>query len=182
MARALIPLAEGVEEMEAVIVADTLVRARWTVTLAGLKPGVVTASRGVRLQPDAVWDDIDPCSFDIIILPGGAGGAARLAADRRITDALNDFRSQDKWIAAICAAPAVVLHAAGITLGRRATCYPGMESGLEGTDWQQDRVVIDDRIVTSQGPGTAFEFALTLSRLIDGDEAAESVASGMLIA
>jgi 4-methyl-5(b-hydroxyethyl)-thiazole monophosphate biosynthesis len=182
MARTLIPLADGVEEMEAVIVADTLVRAQWQVTLVGLEAGVVTASRGIKLQPDATWDAIDPDTFDIMVLPGGAGGAARLAADPRITDALRAFRAQDRWIAAICAAPAVVLHAAGITLARRATCYPGMEVGLDGTDWQEDRVVVDDRIVTSRGPGTAFEFALTLIRLIDGDETADEVAAGMLIA
>ncbi|MBL7077817.1 MAG: DJ-1/PfpI family protein [Kiritimatiellae bacterium] len=181
MARALIPLADGVEEMEAVIVADTLRRARWEVVLAGLKPGVVTASRGVKLQPDTTWADIDPATFDILVLPGGAGGATHLASDSRVTEALHAFRAADKWIAAICAAPAVVLHAAGITLARRATCYPGMEAGLQGTDWQNERVVVDDQIVTSRGPGTSFEFALTLIRLIDGDEAANEVASGMLV-
>jgi len=182
MARVLIPLADGVEEMEAVIVADTLRRAQWQVTLAGLETGVVTASRGVKLLPDAAWDEIDPHTFDMVLLPGGAGGAARLAGDRRITDVLLAFRSQNKWIAAICAAPAVVLHAAGITRAKRATCYPGMEAGLDGTAWQEDRVVVDDRIVTSRGPGTTFEFALTLIRLIDGDEAADEVGAGMLIA
>ncbi len=181
MAQTLIPLAEGVEEMEAVIVADTLVRAQWPVTLVGLQPGIVTASRGVKLQPDTIWDEIDPTTYDVIILPGGAGGAERLAADRRIAAALHTFHSQDKWIAAICAAPAVVLHAFGITMARRATCYPGLEAGLDGTDWQEDRVVVDDHIVTSRGPGTAFEFALTLIRLIDGNEAADKVAAGMLV-
>lgn len=182
MTRVLIPIVNGVEEMEAVIAADTLRRAGWEVVLTGLQPGVVHASRGVMLQPDTTWSEIEPETFDLMLLPGGAQGTANLAADPRITSALHAFQKAGKWIAAICAAPAVVLHPAGILAGRSATCYPGLASGLADTRWQTQHVVIDDRIVTSRGPGTAFEFAVTLIRLIDGDEAAGNVASGMLLA
>ena len=180
MPRVLIPLAQGVEEMEAVIVTDTLRRAGWTVVLAGLEPGNITASRDVVLLPDTTWDQSDPQAFDLIVLPGGAGGAKRLKADQRVIDALQLFARSGKWIAAICAAPSV-LHAAGILAGRNATCYPGWEEGLAGTNWINDEVVVDNRIVTSRGPGTAFAFALTLIRLIDGETAADQVGSGMLV-
>ena len=129
MPRVLTPLAQGVEEMEAVIVTDTLRRAGWTVVLAGLEAGNITASRDVVLLPDTTWDQIDPQAFDLIVLPGGAGGAKRLRADQRVIHALQLFAQSGKWIAAICAAPSV-LHAAGILAGRNATCYPGWEAGL----------------------------------------------------
>ena len=74
MAKVLVPLAEGCEEMEAVIIIDTLRRAQWDVTSAGLRDGVVTASRGVRLVPDTTWEKINPASFDILVVPGGNGG------------------------------------------------------------------------------------------------------------
>ncbi len=180
MARVLIPLAEGVEEMEAVVLTDTLRRAQWDVVLAGLEAGVVTASRGVMLHPDTTWDEINPLSFDMLVLPGGAGGAARLAADARVMDALHAFDAEHKWVAAICAAPAVILHAAGMLRGHRATCYPGLEDALPETEWQEDAVVVDGHIVTSRGPGTALDFALALIRLVDGGRSADAVAAAML--
>ncbi|NQU38506.1 MAG: DJ-1/PfpI family protein [Lentisphaerae bacterium] len=176
----LIPLAEGAEEMETVIVADMLRRAGWRVILAGLAEGAVTASRGVMIQPDTTWDAIDPMTFDLIVLPGGNGGTERLIGDERVQETLRAFVKADKWVAAICAA-GTALHAAGILKGRRATCYPGCEKGLLETDWQTTPVVIDGRIVTSRGPGTAFDFALTLIRLLDSEPVATQVATGMLL-
>lgn len=180
MTKALIPLAEGCEEMEAVIVVDTLRRAGWDVTTAGLEPGLVTASRGVMLQPDTTWNAVDPTDFDLLIMPGGGPGTARLKADVRVLETARVFAAAGKWLAAICAAP-LVLHAAGVLEGRKATCYPGVEEGLDGVAWLDDRVVVDGHIVTSRGPGTAFEFALALIRLLEGETAARSVGEGMLV-
>ena len=179
MSTALIPLAEGVEEMEAVIVADTLRRANWGVTLAGIEPGPVTASRGVMLLPDTAWEDCDPMAADVIVLPGGGPGTKRLHQHPGVREALRARAARGDWIAAICAAP-MVLHAAGILEGRSATCYPGCEAGLEGTDWRPDPVVVDGHIVTSRGPGTAMAFALKLIECLDGADNARNVAAGML--
>ena len=179
MTRALVPLTDGVEEMEAVIAIDVLRRAGWEVVAAGMKEELVTASRGVRIQPDATWDRIDPASFDVIVLPGGAKGAETLARDARLLAAIREFHTAEKWLAAICAAP-IVLQAAGVLKDRNFTCHPSAVAEVTTGHRCDERVVVDGHIVTSQGPGTAFDFALTLIRLIDGEAAAARIASQML--
>jgi protein deglycase len=179
MTRALIPLAEGVEEMEAVILIDILRRASWEVTTAGLKAGPVKASRGVVIIPDAEWPFIDPALFDIIVLPGGADGTSRLAGDARIIQTVQTFFAAGKWIAAVCAAP-LILHSAGILKGRRVTCHPSVRNKMAGVALTNTRVEIDDRIVTSQGAGSSIEFAITLVRIISGPEQAESIRKAIL--
>lgn len=180
MPNVLIPLAHGVEEMEAVILIDVLRRAQWQVVTAGMDDGVIQASRGVRLAPDKPWADVKPDDFDMLVLPGGAGGAERLSHHNALLQALVRFDRAGKWIGAICAAP-LVLQAAGILSGRRATCHPGVAAKLTATPRRNERVVVDGKLVTSQGPGTAFEFALTLIRLVDGDAKAHTLAEGMVL-
>ena len=181
MTTALVPLAHGVEEMEAVIVIDVLRRAQWAVTVAGVDTGVVTASRGVKLVPDAAWDAIDPASFDVLMIPGGAGGVDRLLSDPRVLKAVRAFHKAGKPIGAVCAGP-LVLQAAGLLEGRKATCHPGVADKLTATQRLSDRVVVDGRLITSQGPGTSFEFALAMVRLVDGAAKAEALAQGMVLA
>jgi len=180
MPTVLVPLARGVEEMEAVMIVDVLRRAQWTVVAAGLEDGPVTASRGVRLVPDRTWSDILPGRFDVLVLPGGGPGAERLAADERILNAIREFHAAGKWMGAVCAAP-LVLQAAGILGGRQVTCHPGVAAKLTATARLSDRVVVDGRLVTSQGPGTCFEFALTLVRLIDGPAKATTLADALVL-
>jgi 4-methyl-5(b-hydroxyethyl)-thiazole monophosphate biosynthesis len=180
MSRVLIPLADGVEEMEAVIIIDVLRRAQWTVTAVGMQDGPVTASRNVRLVPDRPWPAVNPRDFDVLMIPGGAGGVERLAADERLLDAVRMFERTGKWIGAVCAGP-LVLQAAGILNGRKVTCHPGVASRLTATGRSNDRVVVDGKLVTSQGPGTSFEFALTIVRLIDGPDKAEALALSMVL-
>ena len=179
MPKVLVPLTDGVEEMEAVIIIDALRRAGWDVVAAGMKPGAILASRGVKIQPDLPWEQIDPSTFDAVMIPGGKG-ARSLAADTRILEAVRDFRTAGKWIGAICAAP-LVLQAAGILNGVRATCHPSVAAELTSARHENQRVVVDGRIITSQGPGTAFEFALTLIRLAEGPAAADTVAGPMIL-
>jgi DJ-1 family protein len=180
MIRALIPIADGCEEMEAVIVADTLRRAGWNVVLAGLHgTGPVTASRKVKIIPDARWEELDLLSFDIIVLPGGAGGTKALCEHGGVQETLRVFDIEEKWIAAICAAP-LALHKAGILKGRAFTCYPGAEKEMHRSDRSDEPVVVDRNLVTSQGPGTAFAFALKLIELLDNPAAAEKVRSGLI--
>jgi 4-methyl-5(b-hydroxyethyl)-thiazole monophosphate biosynthesis len=174
-------LASGVEEMEAVIIVDVLRRAEWTVVTAAIEEGLITASRGVRLAPDKPWADLAPDSFDVLVLPGGAGGVDRLMRHQPLIDCICRFDRAGKWIGAICAAP-LVLQAAGILAGKQATCHPGVAAKLTATPRRNDRVVVDGPLVTSQGPGTTFEFALTLVRLLDGDEKARALSQAMVLA
>lgn len=180
MARVLVPLAEGCEEMEAVIVVDTLRRAKWDVVTAGLKPGAVTASRGVKLVPDTTLDAVEVMSFDAIVLPGGNGGTQNLLGDARVLDAIRALHGAGRIVAAICAAPQV-LHQAGVLDGRKATCYPGVESKLTRARTVPDRVAQDGNVITSRGPGTSFEFALALIERFDGPGPAREVAGGLLV-
>lgn len=181
MARVLIPLAEGCEEMEAVIVTDVLRRAGIEVVAAGLTEGIITASRDVHLVPDTLWDELTPMQFDVIILPGGMGGSEALCQHDGVQQALGEFAMHKKLIGAICAAP-LALHKAGILDGRPFTCYPGIEDMMDGPVNRKDERVVDDgNLVTSQGPGTAFEFALKIVERLVGKKIAEQVAGGMLL-
>jgi 4-methyl-5(b-hydroxyethyl)-thiazole monophosphate biosynthesis len=180
MIRALIPIADGCEEMEAVIVADTLRRAGWDVVLAGLNgTAPITASRKVKIIPDARWEELDLLSFDLLVLPGGAGGTKALCEHDGVQETIRIFDIEEKWIAAICAGP-LALHKAGVLKGRAFTCFPGVEKEMRRADRSDDAVVVDRNLVTSQGPGTAFAFALKLIELLDNPAAAEKVRSGLI--
>ncbi len=180
MPTVLVPLANGFEEMEAVIIVDVLRRAQWSVTAAGVDEGTLTASRGVRLVPDKPWSAIVPADFDILMIPGGNGGVDRLLADARVLDAVRAFDRAGKRIGAVCAGP-LVLQAAGILAGRKVTCHPGVAERLTVTPRLTERVVVDGRLVTSQGPGTSFEFALAMVRLVDGASKADALARSMVL-
>lgn len=180
MTKALVPLADGCEEMEAVIIIDILRRAGWEVCVAALKPGTVSASRGVKLVADTLWDKVDPLSFDLIVLPGGAQGTENLRSDARVLRALRELAQQGKITAAVCAAP-LVLQEAGLLGGKKATCHPGVVSKLTATRRVNDRVAIDGRIVTSQGAGTTFEFALALVAMVDGAGKADEISRAIVL-
>ncbi len=180
MIQALIPIADGSEEIEFVTVADILRRAGWTVTLAGLR-GMepVTASRKIKIIPDARWEELDLLSFDLLVLPGGAGGTKILCEHDGVQETLRIFNIEEKWIAAICAAP-LALHKAGVLNDRKFTCFPGVEKEMHRADRSGQSVVIDRNLITSQGPGTAIPFALKLIELIDSPAASEKVRTGLI--
>lgn len=176
MPRVLVPLAPGFEELEAVTVIDLLRRAGFDVVSAGLAEGPVRGSRGTVLLPDTTLDRVAAAAVDMIVLPGGQPGSDNLAADGRIEALLRRVYDQGGWVAAICAAPKV-LAMAGLLEGRRATCFPGAVESLHlpGIQLMPDPVVVDGHVVTSRGPGTALDFALTLIELIAGREARDRV-------
>lgn len=180
MTKALVPLADGCEEMEAVIIIDVLRRAGWEVCVAALKSLNVTASRGVRLVADRLWEEIDPAHFDLIVLPGGAQGTDNLRSDARVLAALRDAAQRGKITAAVCAAP-LVLQAAGLLAGKNVTCHPGAAAKLIGTKRGDERVLVDGKIVTSQGAGTTFEFALAIVALVDGQPKADQIAHAIVL-
>ena len=174
MATVLVPLAQGCEELEAVTIIDLLRRAGVTVTVAGLDAGPVTASRGVVLLPDTTLDAVLDQDFDLVVLPGGLGGAQRLEADRRISALLRRMAEQGRYVAAICAAPQVLVSA-GLVEGRTITAYPGVLDDQEGIRLSSAAVVRDGTFITSRGPGTALDFALTLIETLCGRASRDSV-------
>ncbi|WP_462322537.1 DJ-1 family glyoxalase III [Halochromatium sp.] len=163
----LVPLAPGCEELEAVTIIDLLRRAEIEVIVAGLEPGPVRGSRGTVLVPDVDLDDVADDDFEMVVLPGGQPGATHLDRDTRIHDLLARQAATDRWSAAICAAPAV-LASTGLLDGRSATSFPG---AIDPERYPEIRlleqpVVIDGKVVTSRGPGTAMDFALQLIELL----------------
>ncbi len=184
MKRILVPLVDGVEEMEAVVAIDTLRRAGFAVDVAGLRsggePALVTASRGVRLLPDCAWPADLPGAYDALVLPGGKG-VAQLRAEVRVVEAVRAFDRAGRWVCAICAAP-LVLQDAGVLAGCRAACFPGVSAQLTSAVRVEDPVVVDGRIITSRGAGTSLAFALEIVRQLAGAQVADDVAAVMVAA
>ena len=178
MATVLVPLAQGCEELEAVTIIDLLRRAGITVTVAGLDAGPVTASRGVVLLPDTTLDAVLDQDFDLVVLPGGLGGAQRLEADRRISALLRRMAEQGRYVAAICAAPKVLVSAR-LVEGRAITAYPGVLDDQEGIRLSSAAVVRDGTFITSRGPGTALDFALTLIETLCGRASRDNVEAAL---
>ncbi len=176
MARVLVPLAQGCEELEAITVIDLLRRAGIEVVTAGLDDRLVTASRGTVIMPDTNLDKVLSDEFDMIVLPGGLPGADNLNADGRVQEMIARQYSNGKWVAAICAAPKVLADA-GLLANRRVTSFPGTLDGfnIAGMVYVDEPVVIDDNVVTSRGPGTAMDFTLQLIELLLGREQREEV-------
>ena len=181
MPKVLVPLADGCEELEAVTIIDLLRRAGIEVTVAGLRPGIVRASRGVQLVPDTTLDTALQDDYDMIALPGGMPGATHLKDDSRILGLIQRMAAAGKYTAAICAAPTVLLEA-GVLAGRQATSYPGFLDALQppGVTVSTLPVVSDGTVVTSRGPGTAMDFALTLIETLLGTEARVQVEAGLV--
>lgn len=167
MKRALLPLAPGFEEIEAVTVIDILRRAGAEVVVAGLERGPVRGSRGVRVVADATLDEVAGASFDLLVLPGGRGGTDALAADARVQTLLRDQMRSGRLVAAISAATEV-LHRAGLLEGRQVTSHPSSRDALTGVRYVEERVARDGTLITSRGPGTAIEFAYALVEALFG--------------
>ncbi|MCK4739705.1 MAG: DJ-1/PfpI family protein [Deltaproteobacteria bacterium] len=180
MKKVFIPIAEGFEEIEAVSIIDVLRRAGIEVVTAGLKSCQVKGANGITLSTDTTLDKIQSSGFDMIILPGGGVGTANLKKDRRVLELLREFSGANLPVAAICAAP-TVLAKAGLIDGKKVTCYPGYESELGAGIFSKDRVIVDDGIITSRGPGTAIEFAIKLAEILVGAETAEQLTEGLIV-
>ena len=182
----LVLVAPGSEEIETVAIVDTLVRARIEVLLASCCPAglrQLRASRGVQLVADYHIDELTSRDFEAIVVPGGLPGSEAIRDTPLAIDLLREQVALGRWRAAICAAPAVVLLHHDLLGDASATCHPGFQARLPAAQLSTARVVRDDahRLITSQGPGTAIEFALELVRVLRGDEAARAVAGPMVL-
>jgi len=177
----LVPLAGGFEEIEAVTVIDVLRRAGLEVLVAGLEPGPVTGSHGITLQPDVALDAVDPARVGALVLPGGQPGTDRLERDERVLALVRSVHAAGRPTAAICAAP-LVLATAGVLEGRPATSHPSARHRLGGAEIRPEaRVVSAGGVTTSQGVGTALEFALDLVRDLVGAAQAQELAAALRV-
>lgn len=176
---AAVMLAPGSEEMETVISIDILRRARIQTDLIGLETGPIECSRAVRICPDMAWADAVFDRYDLLVLPGGLAGAEYMCADQRVLEILRSFAAQQRLIGAICAAP-LVLEAAAVIDDIRFTCHPSLADRIEAGERLDERVVVDGNIVTSQGPGTAMEFALRLVEILLGSDKRVEVDAGLV--
>ncbi|MFO7653103.1 MAG: DJ-1/PfpI family protein [Candidatus Krumholzibacteriia bacterium] len=179
--RVLVPVGDGSEEIEAVTIIDVLRRAGAEVTVASVTGAhEVRCSRGVRLVTDVLVEDCRGDPWDLVVLPGGMPGAEALRDSSALTRLLHAHVAAGKELGAICAAPAVTLAPHGLLDGRRATCHPGFFDRLDPDRRSEERVVEDGPLVTSRGPGTALEFALTLVERLFGRARRDEVAGPML--
>lgn len=176
----MIMLADGFEEVEALTAVDLLRRAGVdAVTVSIMRKREVTGSHGIPVIADILFEDADFDEVKMIVLPGGMPGTTNLLKYEPLTRILKQFAAEDRPLAAICAAP-MVLAAHGILEGRKATIYEGMEANLKGAVHTPGKVVRDGNIITSKGPGTAMDFALSLIGFLCGEAKASEVAAGLL--
>ncbi len=159
--KVLIILADGFEEIEAFTVIDVLRRAENEVMVAGLVSNMVESARKVKVSADKRLLDVDPKQYDMLVLPGGPG-YKNLLNSSAVLNIIKDFDKNKKYIAAICAAPAV-LAKAGILEDKIATIYPGMENQLPKP--REAKVIMSENVITSRGPGTSMDFALKLAEI-----------------
>lgn len=174
-------LAEGFEEIEALTVVDVMRRAGMpVVTVSVTEELEVLGAHGIKVQADAVIGDIDCVDAEWLIAPGGMPGSTNLAECDLLTAALKKHYAKGGRIAAICAAPAVVLAPLGILDGRDATCYPGFEEKCDKAVMRDTPVVALDNLITANGPASALRFALSIVANSLGEGIANEVGSGML--
>ncbi len=179
MKSVLVPLANGSEELEAVSVLDILRRAGIEAVSASLDGNPIRGSRGTMLIPDTSLDEAIKRDFDMVVLPGGQPGTNNLKADARIISLVQRMAAQDRYVSAICAAPSV-LATAGLLDGKRATSFPGALDTFPKVSREPQAVVEDGRLITSRGPGTAMDFALTLVERLAGKAKRDEVEAGLV--
>ena len=192
--KAIVLLAEGFEEVEAITPIDYLRRAGIEVSVASISSNmVVKGARDIRIKTDIILADLSwqTDGYDAVIVPGGMPGSTYLAASEEVGVFLKKMADAGKLICAICAAPAVVLAPLGLLAGKKFTCYPGMEKGAAAqqttaqqaaaSTWLEDRVVTDGSIITSRGAGTAGEFAIAIINKLIDEAAGKKIADAVLL-
>lgn len=180
--RALIALAEGIDDLQAVTLVDVLRRAQVEVVVASVEGRrMLTCARGTRLTADAMLVDLLAQPFDLIALAGGQVGAQHLAAHQPLQQLLKDQAAAGRLFAAIAEAPAVALQAFGVLRQRRMTCLPSASHQLSGCTFVDQPVVVDGNCVTAQGSGAALQFALTLVEQLCGKATRAMVAKELLV-
>ena len=180
--RALITLAEGIDDLQSITLVDVLRRAGIEVVLASIEGRrMLTCARGTRLTADAMLVDLLAQPFDLIVLPGGAVGAQHLAAHQPLAQLLKDQATAGRLFAGIAEAPALALQTFGVLRQRRMTCLPSASHQLSGCTFVDQPVVVDGNCITAQGSGAALPFALALVEALCGKAARAAVAGELLV-
>ena len=173
-------MAEGFEDVEALAPVDILRRGGQEIVMVSITGSeYVTSAHGVTLKTDALFDDVDLADADLLMLPGGMPGAKNLDEHEGVRAALVRHAEQQKLIGAICAAPMVLGHL-GLLRGKRATCYPGFETELEGATYTAEPCTADGNIITGKGPGASFAYAYRLLEEFKGAGVVEELKKGMM--
>lgn len=173
--------AEGTEEIEFVTIIDLLRRSSLdavSVSITGKTK--VTGAHGIVIETDTTFEEANYDDCDMIVLPGGMPGTLHMAEHSGFTDMIKSFNEKGRSLAAICAAP-MVFAGCGILSGKKAVIYPGMEEYLGDAEVSDKRVQTDGNIITSQGPGTAMEFALEIIRTVKGSAASDEIKKELLM-
>ena len=179
MKSVLVILAPGFEEVEGLAPVDILRRAGADVITAGTVDGIILGRNEIKVLADESLDQVETASFDMVVLPGGLDGTRNLMKDDRVASILRRHAEDGKCIAAICAAPTVLLEL-GISQGKKVTSHPSVSKDFPGKLYSEARVVVDGNIITSRGPGTALEFSFKLVEVLFGQEKVDEVNGGVL--
>ena len=172
-------LADGFEELEALAPIDILRRAGVEVVTVGVSGETVVGAHKVRFTPDITVDKVVlDDKTDMIVLPGGMPGTINLENDDYVQAAIDFCAKNEKYIAAICAAPSIFGHK-GLLKGKKAICFPGFENDLEGAVISDDHVAVDDKFITAKGAGVAVDFALALTEKLVSKAKAEEIRKGI---
>lgn len=172
-------LAEGFEEVEALTPVDVLRRAEIDVKTVGINSNIIRGSHKIPVITDLDINEIKPDdSIEMIILPGGMPGTLNLESNEKVIEFIDYCNDNEKYISAICAAPSILGHKRLLN-GKKATCFPGFESELEGAEYTGESVVRDGRITTAKGAGVALEFALCLVSVLKGKDAADKLRASL---
>ncbi len=177
--KVLVPIANGTEEMEAVIIIDMLRRAGIEVVVAGTENEVL-CSRGVVLKPDVLIETVLTEKFDAIIIPGGLEGTENLINSEPMKEIIEYHKNNSGIFAAICAAPLILDEAGLFSDSTEFTSHPSVKEKFSHGSYQNDKVVISNSIITSAGAGTAFDFALEIIKLLTGRDMADKISKSIL--
>lgn len=174
-------LADGFEEMEAIGVIDILRRANINITLISIKNNLeVEGAHGIKLICDKIFDEIELSEFNMVIFPGGLLGVNNLKNFPHIKEVVNHFYYNDKYVAAICAAPSI-LYECGILDNKKFTCYEGVQEFIKNGIYSRQKVVQDGNIITSDCVGSVFSFGFKLVSILKSEEVSEEIRKKMII-
>lgn len=180
MAKVLVPLAKGFEDIEAVTIVDVLRRGGVEVVTASIHDSVdVLSAHGIPMRADGLFGDVADDDYDAIVLPGGGEGTENLKASEALRDRLQRQNAEGRLLCAICAAPLVLVAAGVLHPDLQITCYPSCQTELD-RDWTPAPVVADGNVITGQAPGTSLLFALVVLQSLVGVADARKVARGMV--
>jgi len=180
MAKVLVPLANGFEDIEAISIVDVLRRGGVEVVTASIHDSVdVTSAHGVTVKADARFAEVEGADYDAVVLPGGGPGTEALKASKPVLARLRRQHDEGRFLCAICAAPTVLVEAGVVDEGVQITCYPTCQMELDRA-WTPAPVVADGHVITGQAPGCATLFALVVLQALSGQPVAKKVARGLV--